>query len=1018
MKIHFEADLPFQQRAIEAVARLLHGAERCTSEFTVLAPGQRGPQTQLLHTQVGVGNRLELRGPDLLENLQKVQLDEGLPQSTQLADRDRNFTVEMETGTGKTYVYLRTIFELHRRYGFSKFIIVVPSVAIRAGVLKSLEMTKEHFLGLYNEAATVTEYDSKQLGAIRSFATTPSLQVMVMTVGAINKKDVNNLYKGPEGNEDEAPIELIRQVRPIVIIDEPQSVDGLSAGESTGKAKGGKGKEAVDRMDPLFTLRYSATHKNSFHPVYKLDAVQAYNEGLVKHIRVASARIESAHNRPYVGLTTVVAKKGQLPHAKVELDVAGAQGAVLRQERTVQAGDDLEQVTRRPVYRGIVVTDLNASRDNMSLTLRLPGAEKMLRPGEVHGSVEVDALHRAMIARTIEEHLKRALLLQPKGIKVLSLFFIDHVERYRKYPPPADKKEKVAGSEKPAPQKGDLALIFEQEMRKLISQDPYKALYPDQDPAQAAARAHNGYFAEDKKTGQSLDSKEGSEGEEVKAAFQLIMKDKERLLSLSEPLQFIFSHSALREGWDNPNVFQICALREFGTESQRRQVIGRGLRICVNQRGERVREPGVNELTVVANEGYETFAARLQAEIEEETGIRFGFVQLDQLSTLVARDEDGSNPRALGAAAAKRLLDWLKAEQYINAQGKAEERLKADLSSGKLALPEDMKPFQEAAVALLKRITSRIQITDADKRGTRRHSNAAVIDSEEFRALWDRVKHRTTYRVDFNPEALVADCTKALREQPAFARARVVFDSAGLGLSEGGVTTHDIKVGEQVRSLDEGRLDLPDILTELQDRTQLTRRSLSRMLIDCGRLYDFEKNPVEFIRQAAELINREKRKAIVDGIRYVRLGEGEVYAQELFKQTEVTEYLKEHLIRSTKSPHDHVVFDSKGVEQAFVKGLESNGDVKVYAKLPDWFKIPTPLGTYNPDWAVLVERGGEQRLYFVVETKGSIYKDDLRSKEAMKIKCGEKHFEAVRVCEPGVQYMVEKSFEEFASKWP
>ncbi len=1006
MKFQFESDLDFQTRAVAAVVDLFRGAERGASAFTVLAPSTSGPQADLGLDRSGVGNRLNLAPEDVLENLRQVQLRERVAPSAELRGRsDYNFTVEMETGTGKTYVYLRTMLELFRQYGFSKFIIVVPSVAIRAGVLKTLQMTREHFLGLYNEAAVVTEYDSSKMGSVRSFATSRSLQVMVMTVGAINKKDVNNLYKGPEGNGDEAPINLIKQVAPIIIIDEPQSVDGVSAPDASGKQKGGKGKEAVDNMAPLFTIRYSATHKFSYHMVYKLDAVAAYNQGLVKEIRVAAARVEDAHNLPYVSLTAVVARKGQLPVAKVELDVRTAGGGVVRAERLVNGGDDLEQVTRRAVYKGVTVTELSAARDDLYMKLWLPGQEIMLRPGQAHGSLEPDALHRVMIRRTIQEHFERALLLRERGIKVLSLFFIDHVERYRQY----------RGDD--GVEKGPLATIFEEEFVRLASRTPYASLYAGRDLEAAAAAAHDGYFSKDRR-GRSIDTSEGNESgrDAAEAAYRLIMTDKEKLLSFATPLEFIFSHSALREGWDNPNVFQITALREFGTETQRRQVIGRGLRIAVNQQGERVRDEGVNKLTVIANESYEDFAARFQAELEEETGIRFGFVEEDQLAALV-HELPGGQLASLGAAAAKELASWLQAQGYVHKTGKAEESLKRALLSGTLKLPERFRSVEPAAIEHLQRVTSRIQLTNADEPRVRRRVNGAVLDSPAFRALWDRIKHKTTYRVEFDALALAVECARRLQDTEPFSRARVVWDTATLTESVGGVGTRDVRRAVAVEAVHEPRVDLPDVLTELQDRTHLTRRTLARILIDSGRLYDFERNPQEFIRRTADIINDAKRDAIVEGIKYVRLGDQDVYGQELFRNTELTEYLKGELLASTRSPYDYVVLDSEGVERAFAKALESNEDVKVYAKLPGWFKVPTPLGSYNPDWAVLIERDGEERLYFVVETKGSLSAADRRGTENQKIKCAEEHFAALRVCEPAAQYVVERTFEEFSLRW-
>ena len=519
----------------------------------------------------------------------------------------------METGTGKTYVYLRTIFELNKRYGFTKFVIVVPSIAIKEGVYKSLQITEEHFHALYSGTPVdYFLYDSKKLGQVRNFATSPQIQIMVVTVGAINKKNVNKLYKDSEKTGGEKPIDLIKATRPILIVDEPQSVEGGLVG---------RGAEALRAMNPLCTLRYSATHAAKHHMVYRLDAVDAYERKLVKQIEVASATIEDAHNKPYVRLVSTQNRRGVIS-AKVELDVE-SHGRVRRREKVVQDGDDLEQTTGRAVYRNYRIGEIRVERGNEFMELRVPGDERFLQPGEAWGDVDALAVARQMIRRTIREHLDKEKRLRPQGIKVLSLFFIDAVGRYRGY------------DENGNPAKGDYALIFEEEYRRLSKHPDYRTLFQEVDLTRAVEEVHNGYFSIDRKGGWT-DTAENNQSnrDNAERAYNLIMREKEKLLSLETPLKFIFSHSALREGWDNPNVFQICALRDIRTERERRQTIGRGLRLCVNQDGERLRGFGVNTLTVVAMESYEEFAENLQKEIEEDTGIRFGVVEAHQFAAI------------------------------------------------------------------------------------------------------------------------------------------------------------------------------------------------------------------------------------------------------------------------------------------------------------------------------------------------------------------------------------------------
>lgn len=998
MKLHFESNLDYQLSAIEAVCDLFQGQEICRSEFTVtmrahaapvgddLFPGTVPQQMSLgvAESDLGIGNRLTLLDDELTENLHAIQLKNGLPPSGTLASGD--FTVEMETGTGKTYVYLRSIFELNKRYGFTKFVIVVPSVAIKEGVYKTLQITEEHFKGLYAGVPfDYFLYDSGKLGQVRNFATSSNIQIMVVTVGAINKKDVNNLYKDSEKTGGEKPIDLIGATNPIIIVDEPQSVDG---------GLEGRGKEALGAMNPLCTLRYSATHVDKHHMVYRLDAVDAYERKLVKQIEVAAATVQGGNNKPYVRLVSVSNKRGVIA-AKVELDVETAAG-VRRQEVIVQDGDDLEQTTKRAIYADFRIGEIKTAKGSEFMELRYPGGEKYLQLGEAHGDVEPLAIQREMIRRTIKEHLDKEKRLRPMGIKVLSLFFIDSVGKYRQYDGDGN------------PVKGDYAKIFEEEYRRYARHPDYQSLFAEVDLNSAAEEVHNGYFSIDKKGGWS-DTEENNQAnrDNAERAYNLIMKEKEQLLSFDTSLKFIFSHSALREGWDNPNVFQICTLRDIQSERERRQTIGRGLRLCVNQEGQRLRGFDVNTLTVIATESYEQFAENLQKEIEADTGICFGIVQDHQFASIAVKDADGKEV-PLGFEQSKALWEHLKAEGYIDAKGKVQDKLKLALKDGTLKVPAELQAQQGHIAEVLRKLSGKLEIKNADERKQIR-MRQAVLHSPEFKELWNRIKHKTTYRVQFDNGKLIDACTVALRDAPPIAKTRLQWRKADLAIGKGGIDANE-KAGADLVTLNEGDIELPDLLTDLQDRTQLTRKTITRILTGSQRLDDFKRNPQQFIEIATEAINRCKRLALVDGIKYQRLGDEHFYAQELFANEELTGYLK-NLLDAKKSVYEQVVYDS-GTERDFATQLEMNNAIKVYAKLPGWFKVPTPLGTYNPDWAVLVEQDGAERLYFVVETKSGLFDDDLRNKESAKIKCGKAHFKTLAIGDNPVKYLVARSVDD------
>ena len=977
MKLHFEPDLDYQRRAIDAVVDLFRGQEVGRTEFTVAAD-RTDAQRYLTGfgdgAGLGVGNRLGLSAAAVLENLNRVQRRGGIPESDKLKSFD--FTVEMETGTGKTYVYLRTAYELNRTYGFTKFVIVVPSVAIREGVLKTLAVTKEHFRGLYaGTPAESFQYDSKRLGDVRNFATASGLEFMVVTVGAINKAERNNFYKSAESLGGARPVDLVAGTRPVLIVDEPQSVDG---------GLKGAGKQALGAMNPLCTLRYSATHVDKHHMVYRLDAVDAYERELVKQIEVASATVEGHHNRPFVRFLGSKNVGGAIT-ARVELHAAGAHGPRSK-EVTVRHGDDLAETTGRDVYEGVSVGEIRVG-DKESIKLLFPGDEAWLLPGDTHGDVGKGGLHRALIRRTIEEHLDKELRLRPRGIKVLSLFFVPSVDGYRAY------------DDDGRPMKGPLAEIFESEYRRAMKLPEYRTLFEGADLATRAEEVHDGYFSIDKK-GRSVDTSErrAPDRENAGRAYELIMRDKERLLSLDEPLKFLFSHSALKEGWDNPNVFQICTLREMGAERQRRQTIGRGLRLCVDATGRRVRGFETNTLTVIATEGYRAFAAALQTEVEEATGVRFGTVESTSFAALRADGDDPAadddDPRVIGVAASRAVYEYLRAADLLGPRDRVTDALRVQIAADAVDLPAVAEPHRGAVTARLKRLSGGLEVRDRDER-TPIRVRRAVLDSPEFRALWERVSRKTTYRVDFDADILAAACADALAAELAdrpVPRTRVRWEKADVTVDRGGVGAAE-KAGASTEALRDEGVPLPDLLGDLERRTDLTRRTLAKIVSASGTLGEFRINPQHYLRVAGEVVNVRKRAALVDGVAYRPLEDH--YRQTLFESEELTGYLR-NLVSAERSVHEHVKVDFGG-ERKFAEALESDKSVRVYAKLPDWFVVPTPLGGYNPDWAVLIETGDRDRLYFVAETKpgGALFDDARRGTETQKIQCGRAHFGAI-----------------------
>lgn len=997
-ELKFDANLGFQLEAISAITDIFEGQKVCQSNFTVR---QNEGELEFKENALGYANRLELIDEELVENVHAIQLRNGLEQSSEAMVRTRQFSIWMETGTGKTYVYLRTIFELNRLYGFTKFIIVVPSIAIKEGVKSSLDLMEHHFKAQYNNMPyDYFVYDSAKLNQVRNFAVSSSIQIMIINIDAFRKAAAD------PGKESKAniihryhdkmlgkPIDFIASCNPVVIIDEPQSVDNTD-----------KAKEALALLNPLCTLRYSATHrkKDRFCMMYKLDSIDAYEQKLVKQITVSGITVENSHNKAYIRLVSTGNKNGTVT-ARLEMDVL-SKGSISRKTVTVKTGDNLfTKSGKRSLYDGYQIDDISSMPGNEYVLF--VNQDEPLRLDKVLGGVEDDAVKRLQIRKTIEEHLDKELHLRGRGIKVLTLFFIDRVCNYRLYD--------EAGNAV----KGKYAVWFEEEYRKLIAKPKYDTLFHDVDTVTLPEKVHDGYFSIDKK-GQSVDTSEATQGEKDNAerGYQLIMKDKRRLLSLDCPVKFIFSHSALKEGWDNPNVFQICTLNEISSDMRRRQMIGRGLRICVNQQGERVPGFDVNTLTVMANESFQDFAKNLQHEIEEEEDIKFGLVEEHTFANISIINAEGQ-PEYLGLEKSRLIYQDLKERHLISSAGIAQSTLKENLLDGTMTYPAAVAEHAHLITAVLKKICGSLNIRNKDDARPIKLNKERFL-SPDFKELWDKIKYRTTYRVDFNPEALLAECVSQLADEKnlTVTYPKYIFGKGKVNVTQSGVTITDEKNNTQPFTFDD--FAIPDIISYLQNETNLTRRTLAEMLIRSDRLEDFKKNPQMFIDGAIAIIKNVMSKFVVDGIKYHRLGESDIWAQELFESEELTGYINQNMV---ETPHngiyEYTVYDSD-IEREFAEKLDANEDVKVFAKLPDWFKIPTPLGTYNPDWAILVEKDGQKRLYFVVETKGTDLFGELPPPQQAKIKCGEAHFAAL--ADDGIKFKAPvasyKHFDDIVNK--
>ena len=1009
MKLKFKTQA-YQTAAVQAVVDCFKGQPPASREAISyrIDPGKAKAKTDSLFSDAGFKNAdLVLSDAALLDNIQQVQRQQNLPVSDALAKTKIarvNLDVEMETGTGKTYCYIKTIFELNKLYGWSKFIIVVPSIAIREGVAKSLAITAEHFLEGYQKKARFFIYNSKQLHHLESFSSDAGINVMVINVQAFNAtgKDNRRIYEELDDFQSRKPIDVISANRPILILDEPQ------------KMEGGKTLDSLVNFKPLMVLRYSATHKTTHNKVHRLDALDAYNQKLVKKIAVRGIAVKGlAGTAGYLYLQSIEISSKKPPEARVEFEQKLTGGNIKRVVRKLGKGDNLFELSNGlDQYRdGFVVSDINANTDTLSFT---NGVE--LSVGDATGDVTEGALRRIQIREAIKAHFDKEQVLFQQGIKVLTLFFIDEVAKYRDY--------------SASDEKGEYARVFEEEYKLYLNEmldldeTPYIKYLKDI----AADKTHSGYFSIDKKTKRLADPTVAKRGENAGLsddveAYDLILKDKERLLSMGEPVRFIFSHSALREGWDNPNVFVICFLKQpdYNNEITRRQEVGRGLRLSVNQNGDRMDHPAtvhdVNVLTVVASESYKNFVAALQDDISKSLSARPRIADEAYFSGKVLKTESGDV--AITPQLAKQIYKYLLKHDYTDDADHITSTYHEAKKDGGLAeLPPELAPYTEQVFKLIDSVFSEDQLPDiGDDRKPKQNPLNANFDKQEFKALWSRINRKAAYSVDFDSDELVQ---KAVKELDAALRVTPLQYTIQTGEQIDQVTSEALKRGDSFKiaetETEYNKQSIHsavkyDLIGKLAEGTQLTRRTVTEILkgINVAIFAQFKTNPESFIAEAVRLINEQKATVIIEHLAYDAVEDKfdlDIFTAGQSKQdfSNAGDKLQRHI-------YDYVVTDSK-VEREFVKELDTANEVVVYAKLPRGFLIPTPVGDYNPDWAISFKEGTVKHIYFVAETKGSMSSMDLREIEKTKIQCARKFFDQMnrRFAPENVKYDVVDSF--------
>ncbi len=991
MKLKFKKQ-PYQSRAVEAVVDCFLGQPNLSGVKYRVDPGTKKKdhkgyrQASFLETSGFKNDDLALSENQLLENIQKIQRSQNLPVSSNLVKSKItpvNLDIEMETGTGKTYCYIKTFFEMNMRFGWSKFIVVVPSIAIREGVFKSLEITADHFQETYGKKAKFFIYNSRSPHNIESYSSDAGINIMVINVQAFNArgKDARRIYEELDDFQSRRPIDVIKANNPILVLDEPQKMEGK------------KTLDSLKEFNPLMILRYSATHKTTHNKIHRLDALDAYNQKLVKKIAVRGISVKGlSGTNAYLYLEAIeISKKS--PVARMEIEIK-QKDSIVRKTRKLGKGDNLfDQSGKLDQYQGFVISDINGHTDTVSFT---NGAE--LTAGEATGDVNEITIRRIQIREAIRAHLEKEQLMFHQGIKVLTLFFIDEVAKYRDY--------------EAADDKGEYARIFEEEYKDCYNELPHLANleYKKYLDGIDVSKTHNGYFAIDKKSKRLIDPKmnktEFKKGEANDVdAYDLILKDKARLLSLDEPTRFIFSHSALREGWDNPNVFVICTLKHSDNRISRRQEVGRGLRIAVNKFGDRQDNPATvhqtNILTVVANESYKDFVKGLQKDISESLSERPRIADAAYFSGKVLTTENGEVE--VTPQMAKQIYRYLLKNDYTDDNDNITKAYHDAVKDETLApLPEDLNAYSEQIFQLVDSVYSDASLPNiSDERKAKLNRLNDNFEKKEFKELWDRINKKAAYSVHFDSSELIKKCVENLNEN---LRVTALQYTIQAGEQVDGLTTYDglaegkgFEVTSTTTEKNKNSVHSAvqyDLIGKIAESGQLTRRTVSGILAGLTKpvFAQFKTNPESFIAEAGRLINEQKATAVIEHLSYDTVAE--VHDMNIFtdgqgKQdfSDAGNPLKRHI-------YDYVITDSK-TERTFVEELDTSTEVVVYAKLPKGFFIPTPVGTYNPDWAISFKEGSVKHVYFVAETKGSMSTMELREIEKTKIKCARKFFDEI-----------------------
>lgn len=991
MKLKFKHQ-KFQTEATNAVCDVFSGQPFLSETNYLIDQGNVKGQTEMYDFTGFKNHKLvpELTDKVILDNIRQIQRSHQIAPSDKLEGK-YNLTVEMETGTGKTYVYIKTMYELNKRYGWSKFIVVVPSIAIREGIYKSFQITQEHFSEDYGKKINFFIYNSAQLTEIDRFASDSQINVMIINSQAFNArgKDARRIYMKLDSFRSRRPIDVIAQTNPILIIDEPQSVEGA------------KTIENLKNFNPLFTLRYSATHKKDriFNLIYRLDAMEAYNKKLVKKIAVKGiSQTGSTGTEGYLYLEGLNLYKDKNPTAQLGFETKLKSG-LKTVVRTVFEGFNLyEQSGNMEEYKDrYVITEIDG-RDN-SVTFQ---NGKKIYAGDVKGSVNEDQLRRIQIRETILSHIERERQLYLKGIKVLSLFFIDEVAKYKQY------------DEAGTAFNGQYAEMFEEEYSDILNglqlqfgEDSYVKYLKSID----SDRTHAGYFSIDKKKGQIVDSKleRGTKDSNDVDAYNLIMKDKERLLSFAEPVRFIFSHSALKEGWDNPNVFQICTLKQSTAETRKRQEVGRGLRLCVNQEGDRMdigylggEVHHVNQLTVIASESYEDFAKGLQTELAEiisDRPLKVNVELFDGKFITTSNNEE----LVIDNDLATNINFSLIMHGYVDKTGELTDKYYQDKESECFMVSEDLVEYKTAIVNILDTIYNpqAIKPDNARSNNVELQFNEEKYNRKEFQDLWKKINAKTAYVVDFETDELIK---KAINKINTHLHVSKIFYTVTSGTLDSIKSKESLQQGEGFQEDASKMIEVStsanasvkyDLVGKVVDETGLTRKAVVKILtgIDNTVFEQFKFNPEEFILKISKLINEEKATVIVQHIAYNKLEDS--FGTEVFTEPTMKGKLGVNAIPANKHLYDYVIFDSPSIEKPFAEKLDTSEEVSVYVKLPKGFFITTPVGRYNPDWAIAFNKGAVKHVYFVAETKGSMSTLDLRLIEDAKIHCAREHFKTI-----------------------